>query len=393
MDTATSLFFALLRSGLWGTEPALPSLPPASHSPEHSKPDPAATGSHAHDSPDIDTWKHVFRLATEQTVTGLITDGAAACPAEYVPGAVSLRLMSSLVAIEKRNAAVNALIAKIIPLFDKANVPTVLVKGQAVAQCYRKPEGRMPGDIDLIVRPEDYEAAKTVLTSIADSTDAESADKLHFGGMVGDIEVELHGTVHTSLGGRINDILDSAQAELFKPGGSRTLEINGTAVRITSIDFDALFIFVHLLQHFYCGGLGLRQLCDWARVLHTHRAQIDLNLLESRLKQMGIMSEWQAFATFLVHYLGLPEQEAPFYNSHAEVKAAKLWKFMEEVGNFGKKRRRRDRSGDPYLIRKVESFFLNSKDFLRHAGIFPLDSVKFFWKYFTTGTRAALRGE
>lgn len=393
MDTATSLFFALLRSGLWGTEPALPGLPPASHSPEHSKPDPAATGSHAHGSPDIDTWKHVFRLATEQTVTGLITDGAAACPAEYVPGAVSLRLMSSLVAIEKRNAAVNALIAKIIPLFDKANVPTVLVKGQAVAQCYRKPEGRMPGDIDLIVRPEDYEAAKTVLTSIADSTDAESADKLHFGGMVGDIEVELHGTVHTSLGNKINDILDSAQAELFKPGGSWTLEINGTAVRITSIDFDALFIFVHLLQHFYCGGLGLRQLCDWARVLHTHRAQIDLNLLESRLKQMGIMSEWQAFAAFLVRYLGLPEQEAPFYSSHAEAKAAKLWKFMEEVGNFGKKRRRRDRSGDPYLIRKVESFFLNSKDFLRHAGIFPLDSVKFFWKYFTTGTRAALRGE
>lgn len=393
MDTATSLFFALLRSGLWGTEPALPSLPPVSHSPDHSKPDPAATGSHAHGSPDIDTWKRVFRLATEQTVTGLITDGAAACPAGYVPGAVSLRLMSSLVAIEKRNAAVNALIAKIIPLFDKANVPTVLVKGQAVAQCYRKPEGRMPGDIDLIVRPEDYEAAKTVLTSIADSTDAESADKLHFGGMVGDIEVELHGTVHTSLGGRINDILDSAQAELFKPGGSRTLEINGTAVRITSIDFDALFIFVHLLQHFYCGGLGLRQLCDWARVLHTHRTQIDLNLLESRLKQMGIMSEWQAFAAFLVRYLGLPEQEAPFYSSHAEAKAAKLWKFMEEVGNFGKKRRRRDRSGDPYLIRKVESFFLNSKDFLRHAGIFPLDSVKFFWKYFTTGTRAALRGE
>ncbi len=387
MDTATSLFFALLRSGLWGTEPELP-MPSATGTPAAKD----KAGSQGH-SPDIDTWKHVFRLATEQTVTGLITDGAAACPAGYVPGAVSLRLMSSLVATEKRNAAVNALIAKIIPLFDKANVPTVLVKGQAVAQCYRKPEGRMPGDIDLIVRPEDYEAAKTVLTSIADSTDAESADKLHFGGMVGDIEVELHGTVHTSLGGRINDILDSAQAELFKPGGSRTLEINGTAVRITSIDFDALFIFVHLLQHFYCGGLGLRQLCDWARVLHTHRAQIDLNLLESRLKQMGIMSEWQAFAAFLVRYLGLPEQEAPFYNSHAEVKAAKLWKFMEEVGNFGKKRRRRDRSGDPYLIRKVESFFLNSKDFLRHAGIFPLDSVKFFWKYFTTGTRAALRGE
>lgn len=201
------------------------------------------------------------------------------------------------------------------------------------------------------------------------------------------------GTVHTSLGNRINDILDSAQAALFEPGGCRSIDIGGTRVRIPSIDFDAMFIFVHLLQHFYCGGLGLRQLCDWAMVLHSHCGEIDRDLLKTRLKEMGIMSEWQAFLAFIVRYLGLPEQEAPLYSRRSEAKADKLWKFMEKVGNFGKKRRRRDHSKDPYLIRKIESFCRNSKDFLNHATIFPLDSVKFFWMYFTTGTKVVLRGE
>ncbi len=379
MDIATSLFFTLLRSGLWGTEPVPPRLP--------------ENGQSGDVSPELEVWKKTFRLAKEQTVIGLITDGASKCPAGYVPKDVSIRLMSALINVEKRNASVNALISRIIPLFDEAGVPVILVKGQAVAQCYSRPEGRMSGDIDLIVRPKDYEDAKAVLSGIADNVDGEGRDKLHFGAMIGDIEVELHGTVHTSLGGRINDVLDSAQEALFEPGGCRQLDVNGVRVRIPSIDFDAMFIFVHLLQHFYCGGLGLRQLCDWARVLHTHCARIDRELLASRLRQMGIVGEWQAFLSFIVKYLALPKEEAPMYDRKSESKADKLWKFIEKVGNFGKNRRRRNRGKDPYVIRKIGSFLLNSGDFLRHVAIFPLDSVKFFWKYFTSGTRAVIRGE
>lgn len=405
MDTATSLFFTLLRSGLWGTEPVLPPSQGAAEArggnqDTYSSGTSAATGLTDCDNPgggitppDLEIWKRAYRLATEQTVAGLVTDGAAVCPSGYVPGVVSLKLMSTRVATEKRNAAINAMIARVIPLFDEAGIPTVLVKGQAVARCYSRPEGRMPGDIDLMIRPEDYDAAKAVLSGIADDLESENLDKMHFGAMIGDIEIELHGTVHTSLGNRINDILDSAQAALFEPGGCRSIDIGGTRVRIPSIDFDAMFIFVHLLQHFYCGGLGLRQLCDWTMVLHSHYGEIDRDLLKTRLKEMGIMSEWQAFLAFIVRYLGLPEQEAPLYSRRAEAKADKLWKFMEKVGNFGKKRRRRDHSKDPYLIRKIESFCRNSKDFLNHATVFPLDSVKFFWMYFTTGTKVVLRGE
>ena len=369
MTPAEKLFFGLLRSGLWGEAPELPDT-----------------------APGEDDWKKVCSLSKSQTVAGLVTDGDAACPAGFVPRAVSLKLMSSLVRTEKTNETLNSQVSRFVTLLENSGVQPVLVKGQAVAQCYIHPSGRMPGDIDLVIDPGQYEAAKAVITPIADSTDAENTDKMHFGAMFGSLELELHGTVRTSLGQKINDVLDEAQAQLYKEGGCRFWDCLGTQVRIPSVDFDALFIFTHLLQHFFCGGLGLRQLCDWARVLHTHCSAIDRDLLVKRLARMGLLSEWKTFVGFLVVYLGLPEEEAPLYDARYSSKTDRLWAYFERVGNFGKNRGLRDRRRDPYLIRKIESMFINSRDFLHHVGIFPLDSLRFFWYYFRTGTLNVLHG-
>ncbi len=363
MTPAEKLFFALLRSGLWGEATELPDAVPGE-----------------------DDWENVYNSAMSQTVVGLVTDGASACPAGYVPKAVSLKLMSALIKTEKTNAVIDSHVARFVSMLESGGVQPVLVKGQAVAQCYIHPSGRMPGDIDLVIDPKQYEAAKAVIIPAADSVNGETLSNLHFGAMFGPVELELHGTVRTSLGQKINDSLDSAQALLHREGGCRFWNCLGTRVRIPSADFDALFIFTHMLQHFYCGGLGLRQICDWARVLHTNCGDIDRALLESRLARMGLLSEWKAFVGFLVVYLGLPEEEAPLYDAGYSSKTGKLWRYIERVGNFGTKRGLRDRSKDPYLIRKVESLIVNSQDFLHHAGIFPLDSLRFFWYYFRTGT-------
>ena len=44
------------------------------------------------------------------------------------------------------------------------------------------------------------------------------------------------------------------------------------------------------MKHFYQGGVGLRQFCDLSRFLWTFRGKIDTELLNKRLKEMGIIS-------------------------------------------------------------------------------------------------------
>ena len=374
MDQAQSLFFTLLRSGLWGTVPDVSSF-----------------------HPSAEDWKAVLRIAKEQTVIGLVAEGAALCPSGFVPEAVGLRLIGLCESIRRRNAQTNSVIASLVALFAEDGIPLFLLKGQGVACCYLKPELRMPGDIDLFVLPEDYQQSKKTLSKIGVRDEGEGLDKLHYGAMHGDLEIEIHGTVHTSLGNRINGCLDEMQRELFESESSRSLECTGkdgsVRIKLPSPDFDALFIFIHLLQHFFCGGLGLRQLCDWARLLHCYRDSVDVPKLEARLKRMGVTSEWKAFMSFIVNYLSLPEEDAILLDRGCEAKARRIWRYVEMVGNFGTKIRRRDRTRDPYLIRKVQSFVINSKCFLAHIAIFPLDSLKFFWGYFTTGMRAVIHGE
>ena len=82
----------------------------------------------------------------------------------------------------------------------------------------------------------------------------------------------------------------------------RVWKNDGADVPLPSPDNDVIIVFTHFLQHFFVGGVGLRQICDWCRLLWTYRDSIDRGLLERRLKEMGIVSEWQAFGAFVVEY-------------------------------------------------------------------------------------------
>ena len=64
-------------------------------------------------------------------------------------------------------------------------------------------------------------------------------------------------------------------------------------------------MFTHILQHFYKGGIGLRQICDWCRLLWMYRTELDLAKLEGRLRRAGLMTAWKAFGAFSVEYLGM----------------------------------------------------------------------------------------
>ena len=78
---------------------------------------------------------------------------------------------------------------------------------------------------------------------------------------------------------------------------------------------DAVFVFTHILRHLYEGGIGIRQICDWCRLLWTYRDSLNYGLLELRIRKMGLMSEWRAFGAFAVDYLGMPSEAMPMYSS------------------------------------------------------------------------------
>ena len=350
-------------------------------------------------------WGEVYRLAEEQSVLGLVAAGieelrAKNCRAVEVPQEWALQFIGQTLQIEQRNQAMNAFLEKLISELRAKGVYTLLMKGQGVAQCYERPLWRMCGDVDLLLSNENYEAAKRLLVPLASSIDEEQEKRKHLALTIEGWTVELHGTLRTNLWKSLERMIDKVQGDVFYGGSVRSWMNGRTQVFLMGVDEDAVFVFVHILQHFFIEGIGLRQICDWCRLLYTYRESLNHGLLEQRINRAGLMSEWRAFTAVAVDYLGMPSDAMPFYDKSTKWnrKAKRIVEFVMMSGNMGHNRDSWLRAHDSWLsrqfvVRKSLSMFRRVGDLVRHARIFPLDSLRFSFTILKNGVMSAVRGE
>ena len=368
LDNNKQAFFALVRAGLWEQEVWLSPFE------------------------EID-FNEVYRLAEELSVVGLVAAGLEHVVDTKVPHGDALAFGGGALQLEQRNLSMNGFVARLIEKLRKDNVYALLIKGQGIAQCYERPLWRASGDVDLLLSEENYKRAKAILIPKATSTEKEYTSFKHLAMMIGDFEVELHGTLHSRLSKRVDRVIDEVQADVFYCGSVRSWQDGNTQIFLPAVNNDVIFIFTHILHHFYVEGIGLRQFCDWCRLLWTYRSQIDVKLLEKRLRSMGLMSEWKTFAAMAVDWLGMPSEALPIYSPDVKWKrkAEYVVSFVLECGNFGHNRERE--VSKSYMGGKLASTFRKLKDFGHHMRIFPIDSVKFFCYFAIDGIGGAIRGE
>lgn len=345
-------FFELVKAGLWNRQAHLAAFAPVDF--------------HA-----------VYSLACQQQVVGLVAEGLGRVADAKIEMDLLTPFLGDTAKLEQRNRAMNSFIAQLFSLFRHNGVNAVLVKGQGIAQCYRQPLWRACGDIDLLLSPADYQRAKKNLSSKADSIVEEDARRMHVGLVMGPWIVELHGTLNQKFLPRVNAMLAALQRQVMEQNGTRLWNDNGIPVPLPSADTDIIFIFSHILEHFFEHGIGLRQLCDWCRLLHTHGSAISRQLLGERLRAMGLMSEWQAFAAFAVLHLDMPEEEMPFYSDSPKWrrKAGRIRAYVLRYGNFGHNVDWSYLAEAPFLKRKLRSFANTFSESLRQFLIFPVDTI------------------
>jgi len=341
-------------------------------------------------------FKEVYRLAEEQSVVGLVAAGIEHVIDVKIPQSEALTFVGSALQLEQRNVAMNVFVAKLIDQLRCQDIYAILVKGQGIAQCYERPLWRASGDVDILLSNTNYGKAKEVLVPLALSVEPEYTAFKHLGmKMKGGFEVELHGTLHSRLSRRVDGVVDEAQYDVFYGGNVRSWRNGDTTVYLPAPDVDVIFVFTHILHHFFFEGIGLRQICDWCRLLWTYRDKIYIKLLEKRIRKAGLMTEWKTFAAFAVDWLGMPAEAIPLYSTKPKwkKKAERICADVLKVGNFGHNRAQTTGESQPYLIRKFISFWSHLIFVLRHFTIFPKDSVVFFGGVFRTGLHAILRGE
>lgn len=357
MSINTEAFFALLRAGLWEKR--------VRFSPS-----------------DIIDFKEVLRIVEEQSVVGLVAAGIEHVEDFRVPQADVLTIAGKALQIEPQNIAMNKFVAELFTKLQAENINALLVKGQGIAQCYEKPLWRVCGDVDLLLDEENYEKAKELLIPLADHVEGEDKKAKHQGLTIKGFSVELHGRMPFAMSSRVDDVVDDVIKDSLLDGGTRIWLNDDAEIHLPKADNDIIIVFIHLLHHFFIEGVGLRQICDWCRLLWTYRNEIDRNLLEKRLYEMGLMSEWKVFASLTVNTLGMLVEAMPFYDKGKyDKKAQRVLKRVLKTGNFGHNKNTSYRTNKSKMVINGITFGRRICDFATLIPVFPLDAFGFFVIY------------
>lgn len=300
---------SLLRSGLWGEIENNKSLPLSD-----------------------EQWGQLYNCARQHTIEGIVFDGLQRLPFDMLPPReLMLKWTVKIDQIERRNRQMNICIEEELNFFNDQGIYPVLLKGQGVASCYDIPEHRVCGDVDwYFEQKKEYQKANRMLKQkgVSISGTAGFSTEYAWRGILTEHHTRMF-DIHNPF---CFTYLDRLQKQFYNERLKR--EFQGHTLLLPAPILMILQVNVHILKHLLSFGVGLRQLCDSARVYHTFRMNINGQELKQIYQTLGILKWIDLLHTVLVKFIGLPLTSLPF--ELPEVSDAD-W-MMDEIlmsGNFG----------------------------------------------------------
>jgi len=338
MIQSTLLF--LLRLGLWGKKGDLDFLPLTD-----------------------EQWERLYESALMHTVEGVIYDALQQLPADLLPSRdLMMKWTVRIDQVERHNKRMNTCIAEQLALFSEQDIEPILLKGQGVASCYKVPEHRVCGDVDWYFTSKDqYLKANDLFRDMGVniSETAGFSSEYTWRGIV----IEHHQRMFDIHNPFSIGYVDSLERDFYDKRVKHDVE--GIAVSLPAPLLMMLQVNAHILKHMLSFGLGIRQLCDSARVYCEFRNEVDGHELKEIYKRLGILKWINLLHAILVKYIGLPVQYLPFElprNVNADWMMEDIWRS----GNFG--------FYDSGREQAPKRIWVNMKKYIKYA---PMEAISF----------------
>ena len=311
----------------------------------------------------------------------LVAEGIETLPKQMWPPTEMMHyLMMTRVKTHQIHKLLNTTLNHIVNALNASDIPSVLLKGQGVAQNYRIPESRICGDIDIYTGLEGYKKAYEIVEKLqVNSSHTESVECYHHMHLsLNGVEIEIHRHADMMPNKRHNVKLQQWTKESidahFGTDVLRKWDNNGTEIHMAPPTFDAFFILHHAVRHMVIEGVGLRQICDWTMFLHKNHQYINTKELSKKLKEFNMEAIWKEFGLIAVNHLGLPVEELPLApKSLKSKKTSRLLYHIFRLGNFGRfnKEPKVNTKSLPYLSKKWHHFRIQRRRHFKLFDIFP----------------------
>lgn len=297
-------------------------------------------------------WEQVEKLAKDQGVLAMLYQGSMKYK-DIIPAERIQIWRGAMYATVLRNDHMNQAQSELLGWLSEKGIRAVILKGASVARYYNPSDMRYLGDIDLLIDPSDLDRAAELLKAHGYRRNAHEHD-FHVSFVRDDVNLELHyraTVVPPGKGGQAaGKIMDQFLDEATMVG------MNDVRFPALSEKHQALMLLMHTERHMLEGGIGLRQLCDWAAFLSVQENAAAMDDFIHMFQACGLLTFAKAVTDACVCYLGLQAERAAWCQPSENSLVDALMEDVFRSGNMGQA----DHQGESELF--IGREMLNSKN-------------------------------
>lgn len=264
-------------------------------------------------------WTAIKEMAEKQGVSAIVLDGLnkleeCGYKIESLSTEQKLEWIGSSLLLEQGNRHQKNVMEDMSYKWKNNGCKVMVMKGQASATMYPQPEHRSPGDIDCYLINDDenhnengYQIGNEVAREAGAKVD-ESWYKHSVISYKGETFENHQYFVHTRDGKRGKQ-LEKELEETLKEFAKDCKPLTKSTL-LPPIQWTAMFLTYHACGHFVSEGLRIKQLLDWAMLLHNHQDEIDWERFYVFCDKYHLRRFADAATAICVKYLGIKIRHA-----------------------------------------------------------------------------------
>ena len=308
---------------------------------------------------------NILRGGKEQGLLGLVID-ALLCNKTKVPEEHYLEMMVMQMKVKQSNEKLNEGLRRLKNLFDERQIEYKVVKGQTVGAYYPNPMLRQAGDIDYYCDARNFTKAQEAVREAWNIEADANGSLCHIHYEYKDVVYEGH----FALTRFYSKEKDNYWQQLVDGDEGCNVNVDGMQVPTLSPTMHTLYVFIHLYSHLLGLGVGFRQFCDLAVLLHACHEEIDYKHLHEMLLTLGVERAFRAVSCILTDGIGLPPSDLDFEPTDKDRRyARRIFDIVMYRGNMGHYNKK---SGDSGWLHNIESAGIKLSHF---KSLWPLAPV------------------
>lgn len=172
---------------------------------------------------------------------------------------------------------------KLTALFEENAIDYMPLKGVLLKELYPQPEMRCMGDIDILVKPSQYEKIEKILIDLGCEHRVDSDHEYIWRTQDG-VSLELH-----------KRLIPSYNKDYYAYFGdgweiAKKADENGFLYKMTPED-EFVYLFTHFSKHYRDGGIGIKHLTDLK--VYVDKVNPDIEQIAEEMKKLGLYEFFQ----------------------------------------------------------------------------------------------------